>query len=393
MAGYDIVIVGGAAHGSSAAAHLAAAMPSGSRILVVEKDLTYARSATALSASSIRQQFSQPLNIAVSLYGIAFLRDVAGHLNLPGEAIDVSLREVGYLYLGTERNAPLLRETNVLQRSMGADIALLEREALSTRFPWLATDDLVCGAYGVSGEGWFDGYGLLQALRAKARDGGVEYRAGEVVALRREGDRIVSATLADGEEIACGALLDAAGAAGNRKIAAMAGVPIPVWGKKRCVFQFSAEDALPHFPLLIDTTGAWCRPEGGGYICGISPDDLDESDASDDFEVVWSEFDEIVWPALAARVPAFERIRQGRAWAGHYDMNLLDHNAIVGRLGDLANMYVAAGFSGHGLQQSPAVGRGLAELIVTGRYQTLDLSDFGYERIAAGRPLLEANVI
>jgi glycine/D-amino acid oxidase-like deaminating enzyme len=159
------------------------------------------------------------------------------------------------------------------------------------------------------------------------------------------------------------------------------------------VFYFDARERLKRFPLLIDTSGVWCRPEGEGYIAGFSPSDDSETDEGRDFEVNWSEFDEVIWPGLAARIPAFEAIKPGRAWAGHYDMNLLDQNAIVGRMGDCANGYLAAGFSGHGLQQAPAVGRGLAELFLTGGYRTLDLSDLGYERIVAGRPLREKNVI
>jgi FAD-dependent oxidoreductase domain-containing protein 1 len=134
------------------------------------------------------------------------------------------------------------------------------------------------------------------------------------------------------------------------------------------------------------------RTEGESFICGISPPEAEDPD-SDDFDVVWPQFEELIWPALAHRVSAFENIKPGRAWAGHYDLNIFDHNAIVGRLPGAENSYVAAGFSGHGIQQSPAVGRGLAELIVEGRYTTLDLGDFGYQRIAEGRPILERNVI
>jgi FAD-dependent oxidoreductase domain-containing protein 1 len=134
------------------------------------------------------------------------------------------------------------------------------------------------------------------------------------------------------------------------------------------------------------------RTEGDSYVCGISPPEAQDPD-SDDFDVEWAQFEEMIWPALAHRIPAFENIRPGRAWAGHYDLNVFDHNAIVGRAPGLDNAYVAAGFSGHGIQQSPAVGRGLAELVANGAYATLDLSDFAYERIAAGRPLLERNVI
>jgi glycine/D-amino acid oxidase-like deaminating enzyme len=139
------------------------------------------------------------------------------------------------------------------------------------------------------------------------------------------------------------------------------------------------------------------RPEGKRgtdgqmFICGGSPGENDPP--SKDFEVDWSLFEEIYWPSLAARIPAFESIKPGRAWAGHYDMCLLDHNAIIGKAVGFENFYLANGFSGHGLQQSPAVGLGLAELLMHGSYRTLDLSELGHERVIANAPIHESNVI
>lgn len=389
----DIVIAGGAVMGSSLAWHLASHAGFSGRIVVVEPDFTYAKAASALSASSIRQQFSQPVNIAISLHGIAFLRNIGERLAVENERPEIGLREGGYLYLGFDKARPVYTENNVAQRAAGADIALMEPRALADSFAWLNTEDLAIGSFGRSGEGWFDGYGLMMAFRKAARATGVDYIEARVTGLTRAGDAITHVTLSNGETISCGAFVNCAGASGARELARIAGYPVPVYAKKRCVFGFQAEDKLAGFPLMIDTSGVWVRPEGEGYICGYSPDDLDETDFGQDFEVDWPIFEEVIWPALAHRVPAFERIRQGRAWAGHYDMNLFDHNAIVGRHGGLKNGYIACGFSGHGIQQSPAVGRGLAELIITGRYETLDLADLGYDRIGAGRPLLERNVI
>lgn len=393
---HDVVIVGGAAMGSSLAYHLTAEPGFAGRVLVIEKDPTYRRSASALSAASIRQQFSTVVNIRASLYGIRFLREIGDRLAVDGERPDIGLREQGYLYLATEAGAPVLRENQALQEREGADIRLFSRRSLQDRFPWLATDDLACGTWGRSGEGWFDGWALLQAFRKKARALGAEYRTGEVVGIEHAAGRVTAVRLAGGETIGCGVVANCAGA-GGRALAAMAGVDIPVFAKRRSVFSFSCGERLGGFPLLIDTTGVWCRPEGEGFIGGVSPGASDDPDWRDDDpatqEVDWALFEEVVWPALAARVPAFEAIRPGRAWAGPYDMNLLDHNAIVGPAGEPTNFYLCNGFSGHGLQQSPAVGRGLAELILHGRYKTLDLSGFGYDRVRENRPLLERNVI
>lgn len=176
-------------------------------------------------------------------------------------------------------------------------------------------------------------------------------------------------------------------------MAAAAGIAIPVFAKKRCVFSFAAKMVIPRCPLIVDSSGVYVRTDGQQYVCGYSPNDLDETDAATDFDVDWALFEDVIWPALAARVPLFEVIKPGRAWAGHYDMNIVDHNAIVGPLPGLQNFLIAAGFSGHGMQHAPAIGRGLAEFIQHGRYTTLDLSAYSFERIIRGEPILEHNVI
>ena len=394
----DVVIAGGAAIGSSTAFHLASDPAFTARVIVVEKDPTYRFSASALSAASIRQQFSSPVNIRISLFGIAFMRTIGERLAVGDERPAIDLHEGGYLYLGGAEGAPVLAENQALQASEGADIVYMDPAALAARFPWLNLDGIAAGTWGRRGEGWYDGWGLMQAFRKKARSLGVTYVEGEVVAVEREGERATAVVLADGTRIACGALVNAAGASGGRQLAAAAGIAIPVFARKRCVFSFHCRGDVARAPLLIDVSGCWFRPEGRPgaegqlFICGGGPGRPEEGDAGD-FEVEYDLFEETYWPTLAARVPAFEEIRPGRAWAGHYDMNDLDHNAIVGRAGGTRNIYLANGFSAHGLQQSPAVGRGLAELIVHGRFTTLDLSDLGHERILAHRPLLERNVI
>ena len=387
---FDVIVVGGAAIGSSTACHLAAAGFDGS-VLVLEQDPSYQFCASALSAASIRQQYSSAINVDISLYGIAFLRAIGTHLAVDGERPDIALTEGGYLFLATAAGEAALRAANALQTARGADIALLARPALCDRAPWLTTSDLTLGSLGRSGEGWFDGYGLMRAFQRKARDLGVTYRTGTAVGVEQAGGRVHAVKLADGSTIGCGAVVNAAGA-GGPAFAAAAGIALPVRNKKRMIFTFTCADPVPACPLVIDPSGVYFRPEGSGFICGTAPAPEHDPDSSD-FEVDHILFDEHIWPILAHRVPAFERIRPGRAWAGHYDMNLFDQNAIIGAAPGLANFYLANGFSGHGLQQAPAVGRGLAELIVTGSYQTLDLSPLGYDRIARKEPLLETKVV
>jgi FAD-dependent oxidoreductase domain-containing protein 1 len=399
---FDVIIVGGAAIGSATAFHLAATQGYRGKVLVLDKDPTYRLSASALSAASIRQQFSSAVNIRISLYGIDFIRSLKTHLGVDGEVPDAGLHEGGYLYLASAGRAEILKQNQILQAKEGADILLLQPADLAARFPWLNLDDIACGTWGRSGEGWFDGWGLLQAFRKKARVLGVEYRAGEVASYEHIGDKVTAVRLATGDVIHANWFVNAAGTKGAT-LAATAGVTIPVRAKKRYVFAFTCKSEVSGCPLLIDTSGVYCRPEGKPaadgqlFICGASPPadadpDWDETDPGVE-DVDWSFFEETVWPALANRVPAFEAIRPGRAWAGPYDMNLLDANAILGPAVGCPNLLLANGFSGHGLQQSPAVGRGLAEWITQQKWASLDLSDLGHARIVANVPLKEANVI
>lgn len=387
----DVIIIGGAAVGSATAFFLASSPGFRGRVLVLEQDLGYEFCATARSAASIRHQFSTPGNIAMSQFGTAFLRHLPEHLSVDGQPPDVGFHEGGYLFLATPAGAPVLRENHATQRHLGADVVLLDPDELARRFPWLHTDDLAGGSLGLSGEGWFDAWALMQAFRRKARSLGVQYRQARVTALQRQGSRITGVALADGSRLACGTVINAAGT-GAVALARSAGLDLPVQSRKRCVFYVTSPTSLPACPLVIDPSGAYFRPEGAGFICGIAPQP-DHDPECHDFEVQHGLFEDVLWPLLAARVPGFEALRVQRSWAGHYDMNTLDANVILGAHPDVANLLFANGFSGHGLQQSPAIGRALAELVTEGRFATLDLSDFGWQRVLDGRPLVERNVV
>lgn len=388
---YDVVIAGGGVIGSAIAYFLGADGDFAGRVLVVEPDPSYAECSTTRSSGSIRQQFSTPENIEMSLFGIEFLRAAGDHLAVDGEAPDIGLHEGGYLFLASQAGRPALEANHAVQIAHGADIALLEPAALAARFPWLSTEGIALGSLGLSGEGWFDPNTLLHAFRRKARALGAEYRKDRVVGLTLKKGRIGRAVLASGEEIVTGALINAAGprAAG---IAAMAGIDLPVRPRKRIVYVFDCREAPGGMPLLIDPGGVYVRPEGSQYICGVAPPEDEDPDCLD-LEVDYRWFEEIVWPALAARIPAFAAIKQTGAWAGHYAYNTFDQNAVIGAHPEIANFYFANGFSGHGLQQSPAVGRAISELITGGRFRSLDLTRFGYARFAANAPIRELNVV
>ncbi len=389
-----IVIIGGGVIGSAIAYFLTLQQP-GCSVVVVERDPTYARASSALSASSIRQQFSTDINVQISAYGIGFLRNVGTLLACNGDVPDVGLHEGGYLYLATAAGEATLRENHALQKRHGADVALLSPQQLAGRFPWLALQDVVLGSLGLSGEGWFDGYLLLTALRKKAQSQGVRYVTDEAVGLQiacSDGvQHVTNVQLKSGDVLPCSFAVNAGGP-WAAAIAGWAGIDLPVVGKRRTVFHLASPAALPGCPLLIDTSGIWLRPEGQGFICGFAPQAGDDADFAP-LEPEHHAFEDHVWPTLAERIPGFEALRMQGAWAGYYEMNTFDHNAIVGLHPACDNFVFANGFSGHGLQQCPAVGRGLAELMLTGRYQSLDLSPLSIERIARNEPLLEKNVI
>ena len=389
MAGTDIVIIGGAIVGASLAWFLREEGFSGS-IALIERDPTFATSSTTLSAASIRQQFSLAENIRLSRFTLGFFRELKDRF---GPDADIGFREKGYLILAGPQGLSALRAAHAIQTAEGADVVLEDGAALQRRFGWLSANGVAAGTYGRSGEGWFDAHALLSLFRGSLKARNVELVTGEVAAIARAGDRVSTVTLADGRRFDAGLVVDAAGPNGGR-VAALAGIDLPVEPRKRSVFTFEARERFEDMPLLVDTSGVWVRPEGGLYICGGAEDEAGEAAADPaDFEPDWPLFEEVVWPALAARIPAFEAIRAGRAWAGHYEYNTLDQNAVIGPHPEVGNFVFANGFSGHGLQQAPAVGKALAEWIVHGGWRTLDCSAFSFARIAEGRPFRELNVI
>jgi sarcosine oxidase len=377
----DVAIVGGGAIGSSIAFHLTGEAAFAGRVTVIERDPGYRQASSALSASSIRQQFSTPLNIHLSRHGIAFLRQAQDLLG-----VDLALREEGYLFLASAAGETVLRANHAVQRTEGCSVELLEPARLAQRFPWLATNGLALASLGTANEGWFDGPSLMQAFRRAARDRGAVYLTDEAVGLgpHHADLRINGRMEADTIVIAAGAW--------SGEVAAMAGILLPVEPRRRSVFVFDVRRPPGPTPLTIDPSGVWFRPEGRFYIGGTTPAEGNDP-AGAPLEVQHQEWDEMVWPTLAARVPAFEAAKVVNSWAGYYEYNTFDQNGIVGRHPKIESLIFATGFSGHGIQQSPAIGRAVAELIVHGCYRTLDLLPFGYERISAGRPIRELSVV
>lgn len=389
MARYDVVIIGGAIVGSSIAYYLRDEGFTGS-IALIERDPQFANAATTLSCASIRQQFSIPENIRLSQFTLGLFRRLKDEF---GADADIGFREGGYLILAGENGLPILKANHEAQMAEGADIVLEDAEQLARRFSWISTEGITAGAYGRTGEGWFDAHAMLGLFRKALKTKNVDLITAEVAGIERQGNRVTAVTLATGEKLEAGTIINAAGPNAG-KVSAMAGLVLPVGPRKRNVFVFEARDRFDDMPLMVDPSGVYVRPEGSMYITGGAESEDGEPAADpQDFNPDWGLFEEVIWPALATRVPAFEAIKATRAWVGHYDYNALDQNAVIGPHPEVENFIFANGFSGHGLQQAPAVGRALAELIVHGGYRTIDCSAFGYQRIAEGRAFRELNVI
>jgi len=398
---YDVVIVGGAVMGSAVAYFLAANPDFNGKALIIERDQSFAYCSTSLSAASIRTHFSNAVNIKMSQFGLEFIRNFGNLVQIDGEdKPDLAFHEGGYLLLAhDEAQARTLRENHQIQIDCGADHVLWEAAALQQAFPHLHVDDIALASYGCSGEGWFNNSGLMNGMRAKARHLGVDYLIDEVVGFEKSSHRIQTVLCKSGEKIDCGLIVNASGPRAGA-LAHLAGIELPVEPRKRTMFVFdcanspegSAQVNGGRLPLMVNPDGVWCRPEGQYFLCGYDPLQ-DDAAALDDFEPHYQEFENIIWPQLATRSTAFEAIKLVNSWAGHYDFNVFDQNAIIGADAQMSNFYFANGFSGHGLQQGPAVGRGLSELIIYGAYRSLDLSALGMARIVEKRPLFENEII
>jgi len=390
---YDVILIGGAMYGSSIAWWLSRDPAFDGSILLVERDLSFEFAATSHTNSCIRQQFSNTTNIQISQFGAEFINNFQSYFDHDPRVPDIPIQSFGYMYLAnTAADAENLRQSQVVQAQLGAGTRHMTAAEIQAEYPFYNVDDITAGNHNTANEGYFDGGTIFDWCKRVAQEKGAEYVQNEVVTINRQANRIHSVTLASGETLSCGLLVNCTGPRGAHT-ARMAGIDLPVEPRKRYSFIFDAEQPLERdLPLTIDPSGVHMRSEGRYYLAGCPPDD-DAPVAYDDFKQDHSIWQEKVWPILAARVPKFEAIKLINSWAGHYDYNTFDQNAIIGPHHEVENFLFANGFSGHGLQQSMAIGRGLAEFITYGAYRSIDLSPFAYKRIAEGNPLVEKAVI
>lgn len=395
-ANYDVIIVGGAIMGASTAWFLSEDKDFDGRVLVVEKDPSYETCSTAHTNSCMRQQFSSALNVKISQFAADFVKNLREYMGHDERVPELSIHSFGYMYLAdNDEFADHLRASQKIQSAAGAATQLMTPDQIKAAYPFYNLDDILLGSHNLVDEGYWDGYAVFDWWRRISRERGVEYVNNEVVAMTKNaaGTRVDSVTLASGDVISCGQVVNASG---PRAVltSRMAGIDVPIEPRKRYTWVFSAETPLDReLPLTIDPTGVHMREIGGGTYQVGGHADYDPAVDYDDFTMDHGLWQDHIWPILASRIPQFEAIKVQSEWAGHYAYNTLDQNAIVGPHPQVTNFHFLNGFSGHGLQQSPAMGRGTAEMLVHGRYKTLDLSPFSFERIKTNRPILEKAII
>ncbi len=385
---HDIVIVGGGIVGSSTAYNLMHA-DNKLNVAVVEMDPSYTRASTALSMANARIQYSLKENIQISQYTFEVLNNFEEIMSVGEDRLNIAYRREGNFFLFDESGSPAAREALELQKSLNCRIEWWTPDKIEQHYLLYDMSGLVGGTFG-SQDGHFDAYTVLMGYKAKARSLGAEYIHGEVVELVSREGHIAGVRLRSGERLTSKFVINCAGAWAAR-VARMAGVKLPVEPVKRQVFALDpAVKPDGPLPLTVLPSGLYFRTETGGQI--LLGKSMDEDPVGFDFSWDDKRFTEILWPELARFVPAFDTLKLLRGWAGLYAVNTLDGNAILGEWPEIKGLYLANGFSGHGLQQAPAVGRYLSELII-GLPPVLDLSIFRPERILENRPLNEGGLV
>ncbi|HLS07170.1 MAG TPA: FAD-binding oxidoreductase [Bacillota bacterium] len=383
----DLIIVGGGVIGSSIAYNLLNDGYEG-EIIVFEKDRLYEYSSTPRSAGGIRQLFTTAINIEISRYSLHKYLTFPEDMAIDGEQATIDFRQHGYLFLAANKDNTALEKQAKLQRSLGVPAQMLSNEELLEIIPELNVNDLTGGLY-CHEDGYLDPYSVMQGYANKAKELGAKYIYEEVSTITTSQGNVSGVQTSQDKLYKAPIIINCAGPwapALSEKI----GLPIPVIPLKRQVIQFDVEEPLKkQLPLTIDPSGVYFRHEGQSIISGYS----EKIKPGIEFKWRRSFFEETLWPALANRVKNFERAKISSGWAGIYSHNEIDQNAIVGGHPALSGYYIACGFSGHGMQQAPAVGKSLAELIMTGNYETINLHPLRFERFAENDLVIEEAIV
>ena len=393
---YDVIIIGGAIMGSSTAWFLSQNPDFNGTILVVEKDQKYEFCSTAHTTSCIRQQFSTKLNVEISQFAANFINNFQEYMENDVRVPKLAIKSFGYMYLAASEDfAKKLRSNQKVQAAAGAATGLLTPDEIKSRYPFYNVEDIKLGSINLVNEGYWDSITVFEWMKNKAQENGVEYIENEVTEItkNKSEDRIIKIKLASGETINGENFVNATGprAASTSK---MAGIKIPVEPRKRYSWIFKAKNPLDRdLPLTIDPSGFHVRENGGGTYQAGGHGAYDPAVDFDDFTMDNELWENTVWPVLFNRIPQFESLKLISQWAGHYAMNTVDQNAIVGPHNIIQNFFFLNGFSGHGTQQAPAMGRATAELLTYGAFKTIDMSAFKYERLLSGNKVIEDAII
>lgn len=384
----DVVIIGGGAIGA-AIAYFLRIHPRACSVTVIERDPTYQWASTPRASGGVRRLFALPENIALSNYSIPFFERFESGMAVGGTPAAINFKKGGYLFIVPPAAVDDLRRNFETQKANGVNVVWLDPAGLKETFPSMIVDDLGAGVHSPD-DGWLDPHSVLQGFRKKAQSLGAQFVADDAVGIETAGRAVRAVMLKSGRRIEAGAIINAAGA-WAAEICKLAGWSVPIEPMRRYEHYFECEEKIEPLPYIKDVNRLAFRPEGKGYSGGVPT--LDDPRGFN-FEVDHSYFENVVWPALAARFPQFERTKEKNVMPGLYDQNEFDASPIIGPWsGRLDNFYVAAGFSGHGLMHAPGCGRAMAELILDGAYRTIDLTRLGWSRVPDGKPYRERGII
>jgi glycine/D-amino acid oxidase-like deaminating enzyme len=385
---FDTAIIGGGLIGC-AVAHFLKTLDPAMQVGVIEPDPTYEFASTPRASGGCRVQFTCPENIQLSRDSIAFLRDFGERMAVDGNKPDIGWVQGGYLFIVPPEQVDHLAGNVKLQNSFGCEVNLLTPSELKARWPSMNVSDLGAGAHS-PGDGWCDPNSLLWGFRRKAASQGVTFVKARVTSIETDAVKVRSLGLDDGATVRAETFVNAAGA-WSGDVAKLAGMHLPISPMKRYEHYFTAGSPMERIPYVKDLARLAFRSEGNGFSGGLVNGAVPRAY---DFEVDHGYFETIVWPAAAHRFPPLEAAKCHRTWAGLYEECDLDGNAVIGRwTNGLANFFVVAGFSGHGMMHAPAAGRGIAELVVKGRYESIDLTKLGYERVERDEPYRETGIL
>jgi glycine/D-amino acid oxidase-like deaminating enzyme len=383
---FDVIMVGGGVMGCATAYYMLQAQPQ-FKVAILELDPTYSKASTPLSDGNTRVQFNIKENIQMSQYGLEVLAHFADRMAVEGDRPDVAFRQQGNLFIIDAASQAETEAGLALQQGMGCQVEWLTPAQVKEHYPLYNLSGCVGATLGRQ-DGTMSPMAVLMGYKKKSMSLGARFIQAEATQLLTQDKQIVGVKLASGDRLHASVVVNAAGPWAP-KIAQTAGVNLPISPTKRQVTIIETQERPAKIlPAIFFPSGLYCIHEGEGiFMCGKSlPDD---PISYDDFTWERHKFEELLWPELVELIPAFDRLRVVRGWAGLYEVNTLDGNAILGEWPELKGFFLANGFSGHGFQQCHAVGRYLAELIL-GQPPSLNLAIFSPQRILDNAPVFES---